>query len=586
MTSDTPRKSTLSLKREARKESNVEERLHKVLANAGLGSRRLLEERIEGGEVRVNGEVANIGSSLKVGDRVELDGKAFVSVATEPEEIELAIYHKPEGEVTTHDDPEGRKTVFERLPRLKGARWVSVGRLDINTTGLLLVTTDGELANALMHPSREVEREYVVRVQGEVQDETLEKLKQGVELEDGTARFDDIATINVGESHSWFRVTLKEGRNREVRRMWEAVGMNVSRLKRIRYGSVELPRDLRRGHFRKLEATQIRDLRRELGLADVPQTLTLQPVIGVRRAAKSTEFRPDQKSQRAWSNATQDEGRELRAFDHVRDDRPARKGPPGARGKKRGGPGGGARRGAGGYGGGAHGNATAPGGVPAKRGRKRGPGPGPGEAWTPNVDDLRTQAANERGPRTGGGGRGPGGPGPRGPGGPGRGPGGPGARGPGGRGAPGGARGARGEGRGFGGEGRSFGGGDRNGNGNGNDARGNRAPGGGARRGAQSASPYGFPSDHAYAQREFGNSAARGNERPARAPGNGPRPGGGGRGNFAGGNRAPGGGRGPGGGGRGPGGGGRPGGGNRGPGGGGRGPGGGGRPGGGGNRGR
>src|SRR5688500_14617136 len=151
MTPERP-KSVLSLKRDAKAEGGVEERLHKVLANAGLGSRRSLEERIEAGEVLVNGQVADIGVSIRAGDRVELDRKGLVAVLSEPEEVQALIYHKPEGEVTTHDDPEGRPTVFEKLPRLKGSRWVSVGRLDINTTGLLLVTTDGELANSLMHP--------------------------------------------------------------------------------------------------------------------------------------------------------------------------------------------------------------------------------------------------------------------------------------------------------------------------------------------------------------------------------------------------------------------------------------------------
>ena len=523
----------LSLKREHRTAGPaIEERVHKVLANAGMGSRRLLEERIEAGEVRVNGETATLGSSVHVGDRVELDGKAFMTVASEPEEIELLIYHKPEGEVTTHDDPEGRKTVFEKLPRLKGARWVSVGRLDINTTGLLLVTTDGELANALMHPSREVEREYVCRIHGTVEPEALEQLKRGVELDDGPARFDDIAVINLGESHSWFRVLLREGRNREVRRIWEAVGLTVSRLKRIRYGSIELPRDLRRGHWRKLEQDQIVALRRELGLGDVPQALTLQPVIGVRRAAKSTEFRPDQRSQRAWSAGHADEARELRAFDHVREE-PGR-GRPGTRRKKKGG------RPM--HGGAPHHHApTAPGGVPPKQRRRFGAtGPRPGEAWTPNTETLRTMTANEKTPHgmrrsPGGPGRGQGAPygnerGPAGPGGN-RGPRGPGGfgneRGPGGnRGGPGAGRGGPGANRGGPGANRGGPGASRGGPGASRGAPGGpRGPGGprkpGGPRGG-GATPFGFPSDHAYASRpdNYGN----------RAPGpSGPGPGPGGR---------------------------------------------------------
>src|SRR6476659_8137971 len=190
-------RSILSLKRPGAADAPaLDERLHKVLANAGLGSRRLLEERIQAGEVRVNGAVAEIGSSVHAGDRVELDGKLFVAINDSAEHAQVLVFHKPEGVVTTREDPEGRPTVFEQLPRLKGARWIAVGRLDINTTGLLLLTTDGALAHKLMHPSAEVEREYICRVHGEVPDEALEKLKAGVELDDGAARFEELAVIS------------------------------------------------------------------------------------------------------------------------------------------------------------------------------------------------------------------------------------------------------------------------------------------------------------------------------------------------------------------------------------------------------
>lgn len=324
-------RSLLTLNRAADTAPATEERLHKVLANAGIGSRRLLEQRIDAGEVQVNGTVAGIGLGVRAGDRIEIDGKRFVVVADDGEQARVIAYNKPEGVVTTRDDPEGRPTVFEQLPPLHGARWIAVGRLDINTTGLLLVTTDGDLANALMHPRSEIEREYICRVHGEVPDEVVERLKSGVDLEDGPARFEEIAVISRSGSHSWFRVMIREGRNREVRRIWESQGLMVSRLKRIRYGSVELPRLLKRGHAEPLEGDDIRKLRECAGAERPAVRLTLAPVIGQRRASQ-TEFRPDPKTQQAWTGARNDEAREFAAFDRIRDDgwrgpgaKPARK---------------------------------------------------------------------------------------------------------------------------------------------------------------------------------------------------------------------------------------------------------------------
>jgi 23S rRNA pseudouridine2605 synthase len=332
--SDTTRKPSLnklSLKRDSTAEQpKHEERLHKVLAQAGLGSRRALEQRIADGLVKVNGEVAQTGMSVKSGDKIDLDGRSFVASAlTEPARV--LVYNKPEGEVTTREDPEGRPTIFEALPALKGARWIAIGRLDINTTGLLLLTTDGELANAMMHPSFEVEREYVVRVrapegQDKVPDNLIERLARGVALEDGPAKFEEIERIGGTDSHDWFRVVVKEGRNREVRRLWESQGCQVSRLKRTRYGSIALPRELLRGHSVELPSAQVETLRTELKLEEgAPSALTLQPVIGQRRAAKkATVHVGSGRSAGAYingQNTTADEGRELRRFDNVREDR-------------------------------------------------------------------------------------------------------------------------------------------------------------------------------------------------------------------------------------------------------------------------
>lgn len=330
--SDTPR-NKLSLKRgeaaETSDTTKLSERLHKVLAQAGLGSRRALEQRIADGLVKVNGEVAQTGMSVKGGDRIELDGKTFVASAlTEPARV--LLYNKPEGEVTTREDPEGRPTIFEALPALKGARWIAIGRLDINTTGLLLLTTDGELANAMMHPSYEVEREYVCRVRAPegmetVPDNLVDRLARGVALEDGPAKFDVIERIGGTDSHDWFRVVVKEGRNREVRRLWESQGCQVSRLKRTRYGKISLPQPLLRGQSQELPDVQVEKLRAELGLeTGAPPALTLQPVIGQRKASKSTvHIGAGRSTGQAYVNGhnTADEGRELRRFDHVREDR-------------------------------------------------------------------------------------------------------------------------------------------------------------------------------------------------------------------------------------------------------------------------
>lgn len=245
-------------------------RLQKLLAGSGVASRRAVEEWIRAGRITVNGRTAQLGDRAASGDTVCLDGRKL-ELDSNDGPAELLLYYKPLGEVTTRSDPQGRPTVFERLPPPAGGRWIAVGRLDVNTTGLLLLTTDGELAHRLMHPSAEVEREYRVRVRGRPGRAALEKLASGVVLEDGPARFDRIsaeeAEDGASASHMNFRVVLHEGRNREVRRLWQAVGFEVSRLARVRYGPIELPQDLRPGGARRANATLLSRLRRAAGLA-------------------------------------------------------------------------------------------------------------------------------------------------------------------------------------------------------------------------------------------------------------------------------------------------------------------------------
>ncbi|HSN17958.1 MAG TPA: 23S rRNA pseudouridine(2605) synthase RluB [Gammaproteobacteria bacterium] len=243
------------------KDGAAGERLQKVLAAAGLGSRREIEGWITQGRVTVNGKPAKLGDRIQSSDRVSVDGRPVRNLEHSADtRRRVILYHKPEGELTTRKDPEGRPTVFESLPRLRGSRWVSVGRLDTNTSGLLIFTNDGELANRLMHPSAEVEREYAVRVLGKVSDEQLLALKRGVSLEDGVGKFDDIEEAGGEGANHWYHVMLKEGRNREVRRLWEAVGLTVSRLIRIRYGSMSLPRNLPRGAWRDATEEEVQAL--------------------------------------------------------------------------------------------------------------------------------------------------------------------------------------------------------------------------------------------------------------------------------------------------------------------------------------
>jgi 23S rRNA pseudouridine2605 synthase len=237
------------------------ERLQKLLAGAGHGSRRGIEEWIRAGRVTINERVAVLGDRATTADRICLDGKRL-DLGGSRESTEVLLYHKPVGEVTTRSDPERRPTVFERLPPPASGRWIVVGRLDVNTAGVLLFTNDGELAHRLMHPSSEVQREYLVRLRGSPSADVLERLRRGVELEDGPANFDRIEAESTEGSHTWIRVCLHEGRNREVRRLFEHEGFEVSRLTRIRYGSIDLPRDLRGGAFKPLDSSEIAELSR------------------------------------------------------------------------------------------------------------------------------------------------------------------------------------------------------------------------------------------------------------------------------------------------------------------------------------
>ena len=241
------------------------EKLQKVLARTGLGSRREMERWIEQGRVTVEGRPASLGDRVNASARITVDGKPLNTAPAE--ETRCILYHKPTGEVCSRKDPQGRRTVFERLPKLKSGRWISIGRLDYNTSGLLLFTTDGELANKLMHPGSNIEREYMVRVMGQWDESMLQRLMEGVMLDDGMARFADIQDGGGDGINHWYYVVLMEGRNREVRRLWESQGLTVSRLKRVRYGEVFIPSRVKQGQWVELDPKEIKSLYR---MADLP----------------------------------------------------------------------------------------------------------------------------------------------------------------------------------------------------------------------------------------------------------------------------------------------------------------------------
>lgn len=234
----------------------MSERLHKMLAQAGVGSRREMEELIRAGKVTVNGQVAEVGAQVEEDDVVKVNGRLvrFRQAARLPR---ILLYHKPEGEIVSRDDPERRESVFDVLPPVRGGKWIAVGRLDFNTSGLLIFTTSGELANHLMHPRFEVDREYAIRVRGELTPDQLQQLRNGIEMEDGLARFESLLDEGGEGSNHWYRGVLKEGRNREVRRLFEHMGLTVSRLMRVRFGMLSLPPRVKRGRWLELEPEQV-----------------------------------------------------------------------------------------------------------------------------------------------------------------------------------------------------------------------------------------------------------------------------------------------------------------------------------------
>lgn len=234
-------------------------KLQKALADAGLGARREIEEWIAAGRVNVNGEAAHLGQRIVATDKVKVGGR-LVNLHFAARVPRVLLYHKPEGEIVSRDDPQGRPSVFNALPRLRGGRWIAIGRLDFNSCGLLLFTTEGALANRLMHPRYRLEREYAVRVLGEIDEASLAKLTEGIELEDGMAKFVRLQPAGGEGANHWYRVTLEEGRNREVRRMFAAVGVTVSRLMRVRYGPIALPASLKRGHSQELLPAEVQSL--------------------------------------------------------------------------------------------------------------------------------------------------------------------------------------------------------------------------------------------------------------------------------------------------------------------------------------
>jgi len=274
------------------------DKLQKLLAQAGCGSRREMERVISAGRITVNGKLASLGDRATVNDDIKLDGRALkLGVAPGSESIVL-VYNKPEGEICSQNDPEGRRTVFDSLPKLPVGRWISVGRLDYNTSGLLLFTTDGSLANKMMHPSAGLEREYLCRVLGQVDDAMLKRVTEGVLLDDGIARFSDVVKGGGEGANQWFYVVIMEGRNREVRRLWESQNIQVSRLKRVRYGTVFLPSKLRQGQWAEMPPKEVSALYKSLGM-ESPKVGKLSPKVREKLERQQRKNKPSSRNRRS-----------------------------------------------------------------------------------------------------------------------------------------------------------------------------------------------------------------------------------------------------------------------------------------------
>jgi 23S rRNA pseudouridine2605 synthase len=237
-------------------------RIHKILADHGIGSRRGIESLIRQKKVSVNGQLATIGQLVSEKDTFEIEGRSIKLLKKDPTKRRVLMYNKKVGEISSRNDPDHKKTIFDSLPKLKSGRWVSVGRLDINTSGLILFSNDGSFANNLMHPSSNIEREYVARVHGHVSEKIVNNLIKGVKLEDGFAKFSDVQGGRKGNTNQWFAMVIMEGRSREVRRLWESQGLEISRLKRVRYGNLFLPATLKQGAFKELTKSEISALER------------------------------------------------------------------------------------------------------------------------------------------------------------------------------------------------------------------------------------------------------------------------------------------------------------------------------------